>query len=347
MRRRGSVALRLESALMVRYALCLTMLSLVVMAGGLFGVAGLLSEENDPAASAAVERELTYDGSAHLGPGDGEPAGGFGPGDGEPAVNFRLRCSPSEGEQADVGVLSVHLNDRYLYTVGVPRADAITPFAGDGIVLSITAKQAEIVLGRRLVDPDLPPVTVSCVLYNRLTMAPLDVVTWDGYLQGCWLEFPTLAQAEEAVDDEPRPVLKPTVDISSALGQAVPIDLRLEKSTIYYMLFASQDREAVLLHPENPEVYSRARVVSGGTFSWRPEEESTGSDSKANLTRLKYTPRADRTYLVLWALHRAVEDGDESTGADAAQAPAGDESPRVSGWTRSAVYELTNGTLEE
>ncbi len=377
--------LRLESAALVGCALGVTVL---------FGVAGLLSDEAEPAASGSIERELTYDGSegvdfgpgdgepaggfhpedgrpedaepaeGNFGPGDGEPAGGFGPGDGEPAVNFRLRCTPSGLEQSgleqpgiaqsDVGVLSVHLNDRYLYTIGLPRADAIAPIDGlhglqEGFVFSITQKQAETVLGRSLVDPDLPPVTVSCVLYDGLTMGFVDVVTWVGYLQGCWLEFPELTPATEEAGDEPQqPVLKPRVDISATFGRATPIDLRLGKNTIYYMLFASQDREAALLHPEDPEVYARARVVSGGTFSWKEEDEGTGSsDRKPNLVRLKYTPRSDTTYLVLWALHRAVQPAIVGDAEESASASEAEGDTRASGWTRSAVYELTNGDEQD
>ena len=48
------------------------------------------------------------------------------------------------------------------------------------------------------------------------------------------------------------------------------VDLRLE------------DREAVVLHPENPVLYSKASIVTGGTFSWKLENQlEDGPDGDA------------------------------------------------------------------
>ncbi len=347
-------------------AVCVVLLGLVLL--GPFGLTSglfrgrLLSQEVEPvpyllpspASSEEVERKLTYEGPA------------FGPGDGEPAVNFRLK-----GIHPDGGLLSVQIEGQHLYTMALPRADLVDPAeVADGHLIKITQRQIEEVLRRKFGDPDLkfddpdlPPVTVSCVLYCGRTMGFLETVTWNGYLQGCWLEFPELAQPTLSAEDEPpKPLLKPRVDISSTLGQAMPIDVRLERNTIYYMLVASEDREAVLLHPENPELYSRARILAGGTFSWKQNEDEldvqleeeledgAGPENK-HLQRLKYTPNAEKMYLVLWALHRTeepapAEEGEEPAVDVQASDPESKESPRVNGWTRSVVYEFTNGLPE-
>ena len=248
--------------------------------------------------------------------------------------------------------------------MALPRADLVDPaevadghldgsLEEVGVLIKITQRQIEEVLRRKFNDPDLkfddpdlPPVTVSCVLYCGRTMGFLETVTWNGYLQGCWLEFPEFAQPTlNAEDEPPKPLLKPRVDISSTLGQAMPIDVRLERNTKYYMLVASEDREAVLLHPENPELYSRARILAGGTFSWKQNEdeldvqlEDGAGPKNKHLQRLKYTPNADKMYLVLWALHGTEEPAPSD--------PESKESPRVNGWTRSVVYEFTNGLPE-
>lgn len=297
----------------------------------------------------------------------------FGPGDGEPAAVFRFA-----GEGLDSGVISVYLNEHFLYMVPLPRPDVpLEDRAGEpgeaGVQIEITGKHVEQVLGRGLSDPDLPPVKVSVGLYNRRTLAMgfVDITDWEGYLQGCWLQFPEIAEAAEE-DRQAEPFLKPKVDISSSFGQAMPIDLRLEQNTIYYMLFASEDRDALLLNPEDPQLYARTRIVGAGTFTWKDgedetagaaeTEEPTGSkpagsqepslesgSRERNLKRLKYTPTSQKVYLVLWTLHRSPVPlaGATEASVSAEASSATEEQPRrVNGWTRSAVYELTNGPIE-
>lgn len=371
-----------------RYVRGLALLSLACFVNTWFFAPPTESEEVDPLAD-QIPRRIFY----------------CGPGDGEPAALFRL-----VGEGLESGVLSVYLQDRYLYSVtldalsgeGEHTAEGGDLEAGiceigdfeddgfEGIEVVIPERQVEQVLGHKLSDPDLPPVRVTVTLHNRLTLGFRDLISWKGYLQGCWLQFPRHAgdsygealgvgdsfgeflevgeSPETSLGDneELEPFLKPKVDISHTFGETMPIDLRLERNTVYYLVAASEDRDAVLLHPEDPELYSRARVLTGGTFIWRgdwkgdlltadPEEadeqEASEQDGRKdkNLRRLKYTPTAQKVYLVLWALHRAAdpslagEEGSQPETTEAGGTEGPDEPTRVNGWSRSAVYELTNG----
>ena len=360
-----------------RYACSLSALSLVLTLASMgFLASSSESQEGVPTLPAIEQCKLTYVGpGVDFGPGDGEPAGLFdpGPGDGEPAGLFDPDPDPGPGDGEPAGLfrgvfrltgdrlnsgsMSVYLEGQYLYTVALP-GDGLPP----GIELRITDAHVQKVLGREMWDPDLPPVTVSVVLYNHLTMGFVGVVQWKGYLQGSWLEFP---------QPSGKPKLKPLVDISEALGQSMLIDVRLERDTIYYLLFASEDESAVLLHPEDPEIYLRARVVAGGSYSWNEEEEEgdaiedviwdedavVDDENLKNVRRLKYTPAADREFLVLWTLHQPLKRTRAEGEGTPEDPPAplehldGDEpdtkSKHVIGWTRSAVYELTTDDITE
>ena len=252
----------------IRYACSVSALSLLLTLASMgFLASSSESQEGAPTLPAIEQCKLTYVGpGVYFGPGDGEPAGLFGPGDGEPAGLFRGEFRLT-GDRLNSGSVGVYLEGQYLYTVALPGDGLPIDGDGPGIELRITDAHVQKVLGREMWNPDLPPVTVSVVLYNRLTMGFVGVVQWKGYLQGSWLEFP---------QPSGKPKLKPLVNISELLGQSMPIDVRLERDTIYYLLFAFEDKSSASVlhrrwrvgkfHPNQLACRVEARELLGWNF---------------------------------------------------------------------------------